>query len=313
MADPEPGLAVVIVTWNVLPLLRECLASLGPQLGARDEVVVVDNASGDGTEYEVRKCYPWVSLVQTGANLGYAAGVNRGIAATSKPYVLVLNPDTRLAMGALPALRRLVERDPSIAVVGPRLMKPDGARESSLRSFPTLTTLFVESTPLKRLPLLSRVVRRYQLEDRSDAHVQAVDWVWGAAFLVRRQALLEAGGLDETYFMYSEEVDLCRRLQALGWAVVFEPAAVVIHHHGASSEQATTGTLIRFNRSKVLYAAKHIGRLRSECLRRYLLATYRWEVAVEAAKLALGHKPQLRRERLRSYRRVLDSGLRRLP
>lgn len=313
MPNPEPGLSIVIVAWNVLPLLRDCLDSVRGQLGPDDEVVVVDNASADGTQEQVEAGYPWVRFLQTGANLGFCAGVNRGLRACSHPYLLVLNPDTRPEPGALDALRRIMQRDPSAGLVGPRLVSPDGSRQSSLRSFPSLITLFVESTPLKRLPLLTRAVRHYHLEDRSDAHVQQVDWVWGAAFLVRREALEEAGGLDETYFMYSEEVDLARRLAPLGWVAVFEPAAVVLHHHGKSSEQAATGTLVRFNRSKVLYAEKHMGRARAESLRLYLLGIYAWEAAVESVKLALGHKPELRRQRIDSYRRVLASGLRRLP
>ncbi len=313
MADRESGVSIAIVSWNVLAVLLDCLDSLRGQLRPGDEVVVVDNASADGTEQRLRTDYPWVRVLQTGANLGFCAGVNRGLAACANPFVLVLNPDTQLEPGSLDALRAVVHRDPTCAVVGPRLLNPDGSRQSSLRSFPTLATLAVESTPLRSLPVLSRLVRRYHRVQRSDAHVQEVDWVWGAAFLLRRAALEEAGGLDETYFMYSEEVDLCRRLADLDWSVVFEPAARIVHHHGKSSEQAGTGTLIRFNRSKVLYAAKHMGRRWAELLRRHLLATYVWETAVEAAKLAVGHKPELRRERIECYRRVLASGLRRLP
>ncbi len=313
MTDRASGISIVIVSWNVLALLRECLNSLPGQLRPGDEVIVVDNASADGTEPQLRADFPWVRVLQTGANLGFCAGVNRGIIAGANPYLLVLNPDTRLQPGALDALRALLDRDPVTAVVGPRLLNVDGSRQSSLRSFPTLATLAVESTPLRSLPMLSRLVRCYHRENRSDAHVQEVDWVWGAAFLLRRAALEEAGGLDETYFMYSEEVDLCRRLADLGWHVLFEPAARVVHHHGKSSEQVGTGTLIRFNRSKVLYASKNVGRRRAEVLRRHLLAGYVWETVVETSKLAVGHKPELRRGRVESYRQVLASGLRRLP
>ena len=170
--------------------------------------------------------------------------------------------------------------------------------QSSRRRF-TAASLFVESTPAQRLPLLSRTVRRFHLEDRSDAHVQEVDWVWGACFLLRREALEETGGLDETFFMYSEEVDLCRRLHQAGWKTVFEPAAEVVHHHGKSSEQVPAARLIRFNRSKALYAGKHLGAGVAEVLRLYLLGTFLWEMAFEGAKLALGHRPDLRRARLR--------------
>jgi len=312
MAEAQSAVSAVIVTWNVLPSLQACLGSLQPQLQPADEVIVVDNASGDGTEACLRADYPWVRVLQTGANLGFCAAVNRGLAAGRGDYLLVLNPDTELLPGALDAMRALMDRDRGIAVVGPRLLDSDGRPQSSLRAFPTWATLFVESTPFQHVPGLSRLADRFYLADRSDAHVQQVDWVWGACFLVRRQALEEVGGLDEAYFMYSEEVDLCRRLAWLGWEAVFEPAARVVHHHGKSSDQVPAGRLVRFNRSKVLYAAKHFGWHRAEVLRRYLLGLTAGQMGVEAAKLLLGHKPELRRQRIGVYHQVLASELRRL-
>lgn len=310
MAAPPAGLSAVIVSWNVLPLLRECLDSLLPQLRPGDEAVVVDNASQDGTETAVATGYPGVRLIRAGANLGFCGGVNLGLSHARGSLVLILNPDTRLAPGALEAMRRLTDRDASVAVVGPRLVDTEGSIQPSRRRFPTVGTLFVESTPAQRLPLLARIPRRFRLEDRSDAHAQGVDWVWGACFLLRREALQEVGGLDETFFMYSEEVDLCRRLGQLGWETVFEPAAQVVHHEGKSSEQVPAARLVRFNRSKVLYAEKHFGRGLAEALRLYLLGTFVWEMGLEGTKLALGHRRSLRRERLRLYRQALASGLR---
>ncbi|NPV09529.1 MAG: glycosyltransferase family 2 protein [Anaerolineae bacterium] len=310
MAAPLAGLSAVIVSWNVLPLLRECLDSLLPQLRPGDEALVVDNASQDGTEAAVATDYPQVQLIQAGSNLGFCGGVNLGLSRARGSLLLILNPDTRLAPGAVEAMRRLPERDASVAVVGPRLVDAEGSIQPSRRRFPTVGTLFVESTPAQRLPLLDRIPRRFRLEDRSDAHVQGVDWVGGACFLLRREALQEVGGLDGTFFMYSEEVDLCRRLGQLGWEAVFEPAAEVVHHEGKSSEQVPAARLVRFNRSKVLYAEKHFSRGVAEALRLYLLGTFAWEMGLEGIKLALGHRRDLRRERLGLYRQALASGLR---
>jgi N-acetylglucosaminyl-diphospho-decaprenol L-rhamnosyltransferase len=307
-----PGVAAIIVSWNVRDLVRACLTSL--TLPPRpDEVVVVDNASADGTADVVAAEFPVARLIRAGANLGFAGGVNAGVAAAAGDYLLLLNPDTELRPGALAAMVRLLERDPGAAIVAPALVGADGTRQSSRRRFPSPLMLAVESTALGRAPLLLRLPARYRLEDTSDAHVQSVDWVYGACFMVRRAALEQIGGMDETYFMYSEEVDLCRRLRQLGWAVLYEPAAEVVHHEGKSSDQVPVATLARFNRSKALYAAKQWGRIWGEAVRLSLLGAIAWEWCVEAAKLLIGHKAELRRGRLAAYRAVLDTRLRRLP
>lgn len=302
--------SAVVVSWNVLPLLRRCLESLLAQ-GGDLEVIVVDNASGDGTEAAVRAEYPQVRLVQTGANLGYPAGINAGLRLCRHPLVLLLNPDAIVAPRALAALVRLMERDAGLALVAPRLLFPDGSPQPSRRRFPTRRDLLIESTPLQRLPGGERLLRRFYRQDSSDAHVQEVDWVYGACLLLRARALHEVGGMDAGYFMYSEEVDLCRRLKAGGWSVAFEPAAAVVHHEGQSSDQVPTARLVRFNRAKVLYALKHFGPATAELLRLHLLALMAGQAAIEAAKLLLGHKRELRRQRIAAYLTVLRDGLRR--
>lgn len=141
-----------------------------------------------------------------------------------------------------------------------------------------------------------------------------VDWLVGAALLCRREALdavaTPGGPFDEGFFMYSEELDLCRRIQQAGWRIVYEPTALVIHHEGKSSEQVSTQRHIRFNTSKVRYWRKWFGPRWGEALRRYLLLEYRVQIGVEQVKLWLGQKPALRRERIAAYRAVIESGLR---
>ena len=302
--------SAIVVSWNVLPLLRRCLCSLLAQHPPPCAVVVVDNASRDGSPEAVLAEYPGVRLFEAGGNLGFAAGLNAGFRASGRPYLLALNPDAELRRGALAAMLRLLERDPQIAVVAPRLLYPTGEEQPSRRGFPSRLTLFLESTPLQRIPGADRLLRRFYAGDRPSSHVQTVDWAVGACLLLRASALAEVGGLDEGYFMYSEEVDLCRRLGQLGWQVAYEPAAVVVHHEAKSSDQAPTARLIRFNRAKVRYAAKHFGRGCGGALRLYLLGTFLLQGAEEGAKLLLGRNPVLRRERLASYRAVLAGGLR---
>jgi GT2 family glycosyltransferase len=151
------------------------------------------------------------------------------------------------------------------------------------------------------------------MTDRPIAQRGDVDWLVGAAILCRRDALAAAatsdGPFDERFFMYSEEMDLCRRMKQGGWRVVYEPAALVIHHEGKSSEQISTQRHILFNTSKVRYWRKWFGPRWSEALRRYLLLEYQVQIGVECVKAKLGHKADMRRKRIIAYREVIKSGL----
>ena len=167
-----------------------------------------------------------------------------------------------------------------------------------------------ESTLLERWFPHNRWAQRYRLEDVPSGAQQDVDWVTGACMLVRRQALDQVGLFDEGFFMYSEELDLCRRLRAAGWEVVHLPSATVVHYEGRSSGQVAARRQLLFDTSKVRYFAKHHGRWAAACLRHVLLETYAISLAGEALKWLLGHKRPLRAERLRAYRELLRSGLR---
>ncbi len=156
---------------------------------------------------------------------------------------------------------------------------------------------------------LQRWVRAYRLADTPNDAVQTVDWVVGACMLVRREAIDAAGLLDERFFMYSEELDWCRRIVDAGWQVVYYPPAVVIHYEGQSSGQVAAARIVRFESSKVLYFAKYHGRA-AGFLRAFLWCGYLWRWGEEAAKYLLGHRRALRLERLAAYGQVLRSGLR---
>jgi hypothetical protein len=175
----------------------------------------------------------------------------------------------------------------------------------------------LESTVVQRWWPENAILRRYYVLDRPDDAVSQVDWVVGACLLVRRAVLDEIGGFDEGFFMYSEEMDLCRRAVAAGWQVVYLPEAVVTHHEGKSSEQAVAARHIHFHSSRVRYVRKYHGRLAGTIIRSFLLLTYVYQWLDETAKWLIGFlvpgqraKQAMRRERMAAYGQVLHSRLR---
>jgi N-acetylglucosaminyl-diphospho-decaprenol L-rhamnosyltransferase len=302
-------LTIVIVSWNVGELLRRCLQSiLATELDV--EVVVVDNASIDGSPEMVRAAFPQVRLIANDENRGFTAANNQGLAVAQGRCLLLLNPDTEVVADALATMVRYLEAHPAVGALGPRLLFPDGRQQPSRRRFPTLATALVESTVIQEWWAENRILRRYYMADTPDDAVQPVDWVVGACLLVRRDVYEQVGGLDEGFFMYSEELDWCKRIKDAGWEVVYLPTATVIHHEGKSSEQVVPARHIRFQTSKVRYFRKHHGWPQAEMLRCFLLATYVYQLAREGLKWLVGHKRPLRAERMRAYSQVLRSGLR---
>ncbi len=308
-----PDLSIVILSWNVRELLAACLRSLPTATGDwwdRAEVLVVDNASTDGSAEMVRRDFPGVRLVALPRNLGFSGGNNVGIRAAQGKYVLLLNPDTVARPGSIATLAEYMEAHETSGIVGPRLLNPDGTLQPSRRRFPTLLTALVESTPLQRWLGKLPAIRRFYMLDQPEAVTQQVDWLSGAALLCRREALEQAGLFDPGYFMFSEEVDLCRRVKDAGWEVVYVPHAEIVHYGGQSTDQAVAARHVNFNTSKARYFRLHEGRAVGRLVRLYLLATYAAQSVSEAAKWLLGHKRELRAERLVMYKQVLRSGLR---
>ena len=347
--DPSaPDLSIVIVNWNVRELLRRCLDSIlgsdglfvgldtlrystsegldtlrystseGDATGGwRAEVIVVDNASADGSVAMLAQDYPWVRVVANTDNLGFTRANNQGLAASRGRYVLFLNPDTELEPAALATMLDYAETHPLTGVIGPQLRYGDGSLQSSRRRFPTLATFFLESTVVQRWWPRNRALSRYYALDLPDDALSRVDWVVGACMLVRRAVLDQIGGFDEGFFMYSEEIDLCRRAVDAGWQVVYLPAARVTHHEGKSSEQVMAARHLRFHSSRLHYVQKYHGRVAALALRGFLLLTFLLQWAEEALKWLAGFvlpgqrpKRALRRERMSAYGQVLRSGLR---
>jgi N-acetylglucosaminyl-diphospho-decaprenol L-rhamnosyltransferase len=347
--DSPLDLSVVIVNWNVRDLLRNCLRSLlcspgidwgdssvNPKggLGSGDspsealpssslkippqfsgEVIVVDNASSDGSVAMVTGEFPRVRLVASPENLGFTGGNNRAIALSRGRYVLFLNPDTEVIGSALVAMVALMDEHADIGVLGPELRYGDGSPQSSRRRFPTFMMALFESTPLAWHWPGNPWARRYRMDDvplpaAGEGEAQSVDWVVGAALLVRQEVIEQVGSFDEGYFMYSEELDFCRRAVIADWRVAYYPGARVLHYEGRSSEQMVSARHIRFQTSKVRYFRKHHGAWAAEALRASILAMFSFEWALEAVKWLLGSRRVLRRQRMAAYGQLLKSGLR---
>jgi N-acetylglucosaminyl-diphospho-decaprenol L-rhamnosyltransferase len=337
--DSPLDITVIIVSWNVRDLLRNCLESLlrspgiewdvyaaspirggvNPPLGGSPllwgEVIVVDNASNDGSPEMVAAQFPWVRLIASSENLGFTGGNNRAIPLSRGRYVLFLNPDTVVLGNAVAAMVACMEEHPGTGVLGPELRYGDGSLQSSRRRFPTFTMALFESTPLAWHWPNNRWARRYHMDDiplpaAGGGEIQPVDWVVGAVLLTRRETLDQVGGFDEGFFMYSEELDWCRRAADSGWQVAYFPEARVVHYEGKSSEQFVAARHIRFQTSKVRYFRKFHGALAAGALRVSVLAMFSLEWALEAAKWLVGSRRALRRERMAAYGKLLRTGLR---
>jgi N-acetylglucosaminyl-diphospho-decaprenol L-rhamnosyltransferase len=307
-------LSIVIVNWNVRDLLRRCLHSIMynfqlPTSNFQIEVIVVDSASSDGSVAMIEEEFPQVRLIANSENVGFTVGNNQGIAVSQGRYILLLNPDTEVVGGALATMVEYMDGHPQVGVLGPQLLNPDGSIQSSRRRFPTMSTAFFESTILQQWFPHNRVIRHYYIADRPDDEVQEVDWVTGACLLARRETIEQVDLLDEGFFMYSEELDWCRRIKAQGWKVIYLPTARVIHYGAQSSEQVKSFQYIQFQRSKIRYFRKHHGSWQAEVLRLFILATYLYQLIVEALKWLVGHKRPLRAARVQAYWRVLRFGL----
>jgi GT2 family glycosyltransferase len=269
MADP--AVSVVVVTYNALPYIEQCLQSV-----AGHETVVVDHGSTDGTVAAVRDRYGAVRLVEQ-ENLGLAAGWNRGIRETSGRFVLILNADAWAVGDGVRQLLEFAERRPGAAVVGPRLLNTDGSLQRSVRGFPTVWRLATEYFFLRKLAPRSQALNAFYAGGFDHDRVTEAEFVMGSVMLVRRAATDRVGLLDEDFFLFSEETDWCYRFRQAGWKVLFFPGAEFVHVGGASHG----GRMYRENlRGHLRFMAKHHGAKEAERARRLLLTALRVRGAV---------------------------------
>ena len=256
-------ISVIIVNWNSGHVLAECLRRITRELRTvSGECIVIDNNSADDDLGFLSREFPQFPLIVNSRNLGFARAVNIGIRRSSGRYLLLLNPDAFLSEGSLRPLVSLLDGAPEIGIVGPSIVNPDGTLQGSARAFPRLTTaLFGRTSFLSRhFPHNPFTHRQVTVHSTRRDRPQPVDWVSGACLVVRREVLEEVGGLDERYFLYWEDADLCWRARQRGWQVVYEPRVSAMHLIGESSKHAPVRSLISFHRSAYRFYRTHITR-----------------------------------------------------
>lgn len=244
------AVSAIVVNYNAGDHLLDCVRSLRA-IGV-DDVTVVDNASTDGSVVQLVAAVSNVRIVHTGANFGYGGGANRGLRHASTEYVLVLNADVEVHAGAVDAMAAVLDADPGVGIVGPRIDEVDGSLYPSARAFPHLRDA-VGHAFVGLITTNNRFSRRYLMTDADPGVGRDVDWVSGACFLARRSLLTAIDGFDEAYFMYLEDVDLCWRTARAGCRVRYEPAARVTHVQGVSTAQTPYRMLAAHHASLLRY------------------------------------------------------------
>jgi GT2 family glycosyltransferase len=321
----KPDLSIIIVSFNTRQLLKECLDSVYASLAEStltSEVIVVDNASRDGSAVMVRKHFPQVKLIANEDNLGFAAANNQALRAMgygtgdtphSPPskYVILLNPDTLVGKSALATLVRFMDENPRAGACGARLLHSDGTFQHSAFAFPTLFQVFLDFFPINYRLTDSRLNGRYPRYLYQASEPFPIDHPLGAALMVRREAIEQVGLLDKRFFIYCEEIDWCWRIKAAGWGIWCVPEAEIVHHVARSTEQFRDEMFAALWKSRYQLFEKHYSRL-FQWMARRIVRLGLW-AEVERARAAARRREITESEltsRLTAYQRVAEMGQR---
>jgi hypothetical protein len=263
-----PRGTAVIVTYNSAVTIDDCLRSLAGTVDAGIfKVIVVDNASSDGTADLIAKKYPWVELIRSSVNCGFAAGNNLALVHLVGDYCFFLNPDTRVGAGCSKGLMEFLDNHHDAGCVGPAVVSKDGKKTLSYFAFTGfMTSIWVALGIQKFLPL-NRTGKRIELRRKPPNKVVEVDRLLGAAMMIRNEILAKVKGFDERFFLYSEEEDFCRQIQNAGWKIYYTPWYFIIHSGSASSSQTTALSIAAANWSRYVLLRKHCSRVTAELSR----------------------------------------------
>jgi hypothetical protein len=318
--------SVVVVSWNTRGLLRQCLRSIVDEPGVEivdggaqpsgagslaAEIIVVDNASEDGSVQMVQAEFPQVHVIANRHNAGFAAANNQAIAQARGQVLFLLNPDAYLLSGALAGLVGFLRDHPEAAVAGPNVLNPDGSWQAAAFRFATLWDLFCEAVFLSVLWPRSPLFARKELGGFDHDAVCEVDWVQGCALAVRRDVWRAVGPFDEGYWMYVEELDWCRRAKAIGYRIFFTPDAQVVHYGKRSVARARASVLPLGFRSHFRYYRKFDGRAKELAVRLIALLQMGLRAGISMGMIAATRDPARARwqENWRAYTAVMHEAL----
>ena len=282
--------SIVIVSWNVRVFLIDCIASILRYSAGMDvEIIVVDNASTDGTVEAVAQQFAEVRLIVNTVNAGFARANNQGAAIARGEYLFILNPDTLFLPNTLSELVAFMDGNPDIGLCGPHVLNDDRTTQRSVRGLPTWPMAFARHTPLGMLGLYRKRLAAWRCRDFDYARQADAEQLIGAAMLVRRQVFERIGGFDERFFMYYEEVDLCKRIKEAGFRVVYYPGAEIIHLGGKSSGQIPARKRLMMLNSLLRYLRKHTHGLRSGVLSAFFKAGVIVQYVCESVLFSVGY------------------------
>ena len=254
-------LSIIIVSWNVKKVLTNCIGSIEENSASEPfEVIVVDNASSDRTVEFVRNKFPDVVIIANSQNLGFAAANNQGIEKSQGEYILLLNPDTIVHSGSLDVLIEFMDENEDVGICGPQLLNQDGTIQSSARCFPTFRGALYRHTALRFLHIFREEYKKWLMKGFDHKSQMDVDQIMGAALMIKRTIIDHIGAMDERFFMYYEEVDLCYKVKQAGWRVVFMPEVAIIHLGGQSSGQIPVKKQMMAITSLLKFFRKHRGK-----------------------------------------------------
>ena len=231
----SPKVSIVILNWNGLKDTIECLESLKKISYPNYKVIVVDNASSDGSLQLIRDNSSWVKLVANQANIGYTKAVNQGLRFVEAEFYLILNPDIVVLPGAIEIMMHHVQKQPQVGILSCKLLNEDGTLQYSVRRFLDLRTYLYRFTPLRGLMAGSAIERYYLMQEWDHRDNRLVDWVLGGCMLARKEAIDEVGLMDEKFFLYFDDVDWCYRMWEKDWQVAYVGEAAMIHKHMRTS------------------------------------------------------------------------------
>ena len=254
-------LSIIIVSWNAKKYLEKCIASIiGKTVKYQTEIIVVDNASTDGSVELVKGQFPKVKVICNDTNLGFAKANNIGIKQGTGKYICLINSDVEILQGCFDSMVSYMEKNPEIGILGPQILDSNGNIQRSCMGFPTLWNAFCRALFLDKLFPKSELFGSYLMTFQNQNTTQPVDIINGCFWMVKKKVLKQVGLLDERFFIYAEDKDWCKRFWDAGWKVVYFPQAQAIHYGGASSSNAPIRFYIEMYRANYEYWKKYHSR-----------------------------------------------------